>query len=136
MAGRFCQSCRCEPVTAGPPTCFCFGSLVRKNQNDSPPAPPPPSRGAGASRHQTGHRLGSPLVMGQAQEAAGAAVPAESRGGLAPGQGTSCPWGEVGRTPALEQMVLSPPPAHVLLVLISVGSVLLCCTAFTTPLTH
>lgn len=62
MAGRFCQSCRCEPVTAGPPTCFCFGSLVRKNQNDSPPPRPPSGEQGQVDCFQS--RLGTRLGIG------------------------------------------------------------------------
>lgn len=78
MAGRFCQSCRCEPVTAGPPTCFCFGSLVRKNQNDSPPPPAPLQGSRGKS---TASKAGSAPDWASAGFAAGRGTSAGSRGG-------------------------------------------------------
>lgn len=33
-ARSFSQSCQCQRLTAGLPTCTCFGSLVRRNQNN------------------------------------------------------------------------------------------------------
>lgn len=70
MAGRFHQSCLWEPVTAGPPPAAVLVPLLERIRMILS------LLGAGASRllpkqaqHQTGHWLGWPLVVGQAQEA-------------------------------------------------------------------
>lgn len=110
MAGRFRQSCCWEPVTAGPPACFYFGSLVRKNQND-----PFLLRSRGTS---TASRAGSAQDWASAGLATGRGTRAGSPRGqlgaeaLAPGQAMSCPCGETVRVPARSRQVLGPRPAH------------------------
>lgn len=135
MAGRFRQSCCWEPVTAGPPACFYFGSLVRKNQND-----PFLLRSRGTL---TASRAGSAQDWASAGLATGCGTRAGSpRGqlgaeeGIGSRTGDELPvWGDgAGTNPGADRFWVRRLHTHPLIAAFQFCSILLYCTVFTTPL--